>query len=100
MNSDFTDSPFAKHGDLLLQHDYSVVQRLSLCVLSLYNGEEWKCRLDWIASFDAKHLQILMDMLASYNRYGENDPYFMDLGRKLWDRYEPTRRKRRSRRTH
>jgi hypothetical protein len=97
VKSDYADSPFAKHADLLLQHDHSTAQRLARCVLSLYNGEEWPCRLDWIATFDAPHLQILLDMLVSYCRYGENDPHFMNLGRQLWDRFEHTRHPRRRR---
>lgn len=40
VKTDYTDSPFAKHADLLLQHDHSTAQRLARCVLSLYNGEE------------------------------------------------------------
>lgn len=97
MKTDYADSPFAKHADLLLQHDHSTAQRLALCVLSLYNGEEWPCRLDWIATFDTPHLQILLEMLVSYYRYGENDPHFINLGRQLRDRFEHTRRKRRRR---
>jgi hypothetical protein len=97
VKTDYTNSPFAKHAGLLLQHDHSTAQRLARCVLSLYNGEEWPCQLDWIASFDTPHLQLLLDMLVSYRRYGENDPHFMNLGRQLWDRFEHTPHPRRRR---
>lgn len=89
MNADFSDSPFARHADLLLYHDYSVARHLAFIVLSLYDGESWKCRLDCIALFDVKHLQILCDLLLSYYRYGENDPHFLDLGSRLHARFEP-----------
>lgn len=98
MNADFADSPFARHANLLLQHDHSAARHLALCVLSLYNGEDWPCRLDGIATFDTRYLQILLDMLVSYYRHGENDPHFLDLGRQLALRIKPTRRPRRRRR--
>ena len=97
MNADFADSPFARHANLLL-HDHSAARHLALCVLSLYDGEEWPCRLDGIATFDTCYLQILLDMLVSYYRHGENDPYFMDLGRQLSLLISPTHRPRRRRR--
>ena len=83
-----TTSPFAQHAGLLLGHDHGGAQRLAQYVLSLYNGRDFPCALDAIATFDARYLQILLEMLISYYRHGENDPHFMALGRQLAERHE------------
>lgn len=96
MNTDFSDSPFAVYADLLLQ-DHSAARHLGLCVLSLYDGEQWKCRLDCIVHFDPKYLRILFELMHSYHRHGENDPHFLTLGQLLYTRFARTRRKGRAR---
>lgn len=78
-------SPFEKHRDILLNGNYSAAGSLQQFVLSLYNSSYVKFEADRIRAYDRKHRAIFMELISSFQEYGENDPAFLDLCRDMWD---------------
>lgn len=90
-------SAFRVHRDKIIGC-HSTALRLQAVVLHLYNGAYWASlapvRLDnLLANADAEHVEILIDLLRSYARHGENDADFLALGRELAEERAPRPRK-------
>jgi len=76
------ESPFNRHRDVIFGH-YSTARRLRMCVMSLWNGDDYPFKLHWIGGMDQKHYAIFQEMLESYRRHGESDPEFMALANEV-----------------
>lgn len=81
------ESPFVVHRERILQC-HSTALRLQTVVLNLYNDGVWAKKApvhlsSLLANADEEHVQILMDLLRGYARYGENDRDFLALGHQL-----------------
>lgn len=75
------ESIFVIHRATILRQE-----RLQALVLHLYNSSEWNFNLgDQLTQLDPENLEIAIAMMRSYHQHGENDPDFLDLGRKLAD---------------
>ncbi len=90
-------SPFRVYRDKIVAY-HSTALRLQAVVLNLYNSGNWAKRqpvhLDnLIANADEEHVGILIDLLRSYARHGENDADFLALGRELAEANAPRQRK-------
>ena len=72
---------FATHRAVILRQ-----KRLQALVLHLYNCDEWPFNLgNQLTQLDSDNLQIAVALMRAYHQHGENDPDFLDLGRKLAD---------------
>ncbi len=78
-------SPFKRHRDVILGY-YSTAHRLRMCVMSLWNGDDYPFKLHWIGGMDQRHYAIFQEMLESYRRHGEGDPEFMALANEVRER--------------
>ena len=76
------ESPFKRHRDVILGH-YSTAHRLRMCVMSLWNGNDYPFKLHCIGGMDQRHYAIFQEMLESYRRHGEGDPEFMALANEV-----------------
>ena len=90
-------SPFRVYRDKIVAY-HGTALRLQAVGLNLYNSGVWARRkgvhLDnLIANADAEHVEILIDLLRSYAKRGENDADFLALGRELAEANAPRPRK-------
>lgn len=90
-------SAFRVYRDKIVAY-HSTALRLQAVVLNLYNSGVWAKRqpvhLDnLLANADEEHVGILIDLLRSYARNGENDADFLALGRELAEERAPRQRK-------
>lgn len=73
------ESPFVVYRATILQQE-----RLQALVLHLYNCDDWPFNLgNQLTQLDAENLAIAFALMQAYHQHGENDPDFLDLGRKL-----------------
>jgi len=79
------ESPFKRHRDVILGH-YSTAHHLRMCVMSLWNGNDYPFKLHCIGGMDQRHYAIFQEMLESYRRHGEGDPEFMALAYEVRER--------------
>lgn len=73
-------SPFLAHRHILL-NGYGAAITLRSITLSLWNGRKWPADMSRVAGLDEQHFAIVLELLAWYRQYGENDPDFMEAGR-------------------
>lgn len=75
------ESPFVIYRATILQQE-----RLQALVLHLYNCDDWPFNLgNQLTQLDAENLAIAFALMRAYHQHGENDPDFLDMGRKLAD---------------
>jgi hypothetical protein len=75
-------SPFREHREALFG-DHGGAQRLASFVLSMFNEARFPFGVGKLGSLDLAHIEIAVDFLRSYHRYGENDVEFMDTCRAI-----------------
>lgn len=78
------DSPFLRHREEILGH-YGTAQKLQALVLHLWNDGNPLRLGSLILNADRRHLQITLELIASYASQGENDPHFMHLADEIRD---------------
>lgn len=71
-------SPFRVHRSIIMAN-YGAASKLRRFVLSLYNGHAFPVDLSDISGLDKKHFGIVLELMGSYHKLGENDADFMSL---------------------
>jgi hypothetical protein len=75
-------SPFVKHRSVILA-DYGAATKIRRFVLSLYNGHTYPVDLSDISGMDKRHFGIILELMESYHKLGENDQSMLKLAEEI-----------------
>ncbi|MBI5006220.1 MAG: hypothetical protein HZB95_03745 [Nitrosomonadales bacterium] len=75
-------SPFETHRSVIFDY-YGTAAKLRRVVMGLWNGNAHPFDLSDVAGMDDDHYGIMLELINSYRKYGENDRVFMSLAQEI-----------------
>lgn len=84
-NSQEQESPFIKYREFLLAGHSSSERQFQGLLLDAYGEESYGFHLGWIAGYDRRRQEMLLEIIASLCAHGAKAPGFQELCQKIID---------------